>query len=86
MHEYNPNDTLCRGDGVLIIKKNENMFLLFLIQIKGCYALDRIKETKLVCAISRKLMFGLFCFGALGIGGTNMVLKWIQNGRKIISK
>ena len=58
------------------------MFLLFLVLIKGWYGLYRIEETKLVCVISRE-----FCFGwkaeFVGIGGPEMVLKWIQNGVKM---
>ena len=33
-------------------------FLSFVVQIKGRCALYRIEETKLVCAISRKCVFG----------------------------
>ena len=37
--------------------KSDNMFLLFLIQVKGWHVVYRIEETKLVCAISRKLIW-----------------------------
>ena len=37
----------------------EICFLLFQVPIMGCYALYRIEETKLVCAVSRKtFLFG----------------------------
>ena len=36
----------------------ENMFLFFLVQNKGWYGVIRIEGTKLVCAISRKLIWG----------------------------
>ena len=36
----------------------ENLFLLYLVQMKGWYAVYRIEETKLVCAISRTGIFG----------------------------
>ena len=52
---------------------SENMFLLFLVQIRGGDCLYQIEETKLVSAISRKLIFGLKNkFG--GIGGPKMAL------------
>ena len=39
-------------------EKNKVVFLLFLVQTNVLYGVIRIEETKLVCAISRKIMFG----------------------------
>ena len=36
----------------------ENKSLFNLVQIEGCYGVIRIEEKTLVCAISRKLIFG----------------------------
>ena len=41
------------------IEKLEILFSLCLVQIRMFYGLIRIEETKLVCAISRKLIFWL---------------------------
>ena len=58
--------------GIQNVRNAENI-VLFFVQIKGWSALYRIEETKLVCAISRKLIFGwIFLFN---IGGPKMVLK-----------
>ena len=60
-------------------------FLWFVVQIKSCDALFRIEETKLVCAVSRKLILGWKTY-FLGKGGPKMVLKLIQNGVWMILK
>ena len=41
-----------------VLNFTKTCFLLFSIQINGWYAVFRIEETKLVCAISRKVIFG----------------------------
>ena len=41
-----------------IVKVPKTCFLMFVVQIKGCYAVYRTEETKLVCAISMKCVFG----------------------------
>ena len=51
-------------------------FLLSLVYNTGWYALYRIEQTKLVCAISR----------AGGVGPPRMVLKLIQNGLTMFTK
>ena len=45
---------------------SKTCFLLFWVQLKGWYALYRIEETELVCAISRKLIIGWFGGGHRG--------------------
>ena len=54
-----------------------------LVQIKVHYALYRIEETKLECAISRKLIFDWKTF-FFSIEGPKMDLKLTYNGFKMI--
>ena len=53
----------------------ENMVLLFAVQMKCWYAVCRIEETKLVCAIWRKKTLGLKTYLG-GIVGPKMVIEW----------
>ena len=64
-----------------VFEKSKECFLF--VQNKGWYGLYRIEETKLVRALSRKVILGWF-WG--GIGGPTMVLKWIQNGLTMVLK
>ena len=48
------------GGKMFLFLKSENMFSIFLVQFKGWYAVYRIEETELICAISKKLICFLF--------------------------
>ena len=60
---------------VLCLKCQNVEFSLFLVRINGWYAVMRIEEKNIVCAISRKLTFGWKTY-FFGIGGPKIIQKW----------
>ena len=62
------------------VEISKTCFVLFLVQIRGWYALYRTEETNLVCIISRNMFLVEKQMGGMrgSYNGPNMFLKWTQ--------